>query len=274
MKRLFWIAITIVGLLFTNNLEAQDSTAHKKKRTTFSGSKDGIHIIDSAKRVADSVKPKRFTFNLVMMDLGINVLQDLTNYNDPRVLNYLNVPANKQNESLFNLRQGKSINVNIYPWMVRFRALETKGQKIFITSGIGLQLYNFRYEQPLTYTKGAGGVGLDTLSFKKDKVGLDYLNVPLMFTFKTRLYNHKWLVYGAGITGGYRIASWTKQVLESGKKVKVHDPFAFADFNSCVTAEIGFESGLRFYATYQLTNLYNNGLEQHPFSFGFKLIGL
>ncbi len=210
-----------------------------------------------------------------ILDLGINTISDNTNYNSPAVKNFLNVPANRQNSSLFNLRQGKSINVNIYPFMETLYALKRKNQKINISTGLGLQLYNFRYENPITYTRNPNNVVLDATSFKKDKLGFDYLNVPLMITFKTRIHKDKWLVYGVGITAGYSIATWTKE--ESGShKVKVHDDFGFSNFNSCLTGEIGISNGIRLYGSYQLTNMFttSTGMVQHPISFGIRFFAI
>ncbi len=292
MKSKYCAIIAIAFLLFAGTLSAQtDSTqtGKKKKKYTMSITLPGglsVQKKDSAVTKAGVIKngdddeknegkkDPKFKTGMTIFDLGINILKDNTNYANPAVKTFLNVPAGKQNASLFDLRQGKSVNVNVYPLLVRFKALHTHGQRIYITSGLGLQLYNFRYDQPLTYTRYPAAVTLDTISFKKDKLALDYLNVPLMFTFKTRLSKDNWLVYGGGLTEGYRLDSWTKQVSGPRGKVKQHDAYGLADFNTCLTAEFGIENMFRFYATYQLTSLYTNGLDQHPFSFGFRLTGI
>ena len=210
-----------------------------------------------------------------ILDLGLNTVADNTNYNSAAAKAFLNVPANRQNSSLFNLRQGKSINVNIYPFMETLYALKRKNQKINISVGLGLQLYNFRYENPISYTRNPNTVVLDSMSFKKNKLAFDYLNLPLMITFKTRLHNDKWLVYGVGITAGYSIATWTKQEFGS-HKVKLHDDFGFSNFNSCLTGEIGLSNTIRFYGTYQLTNMFttSTGMSQHPISFGIRFFAI
>ena len=210
-----------------------------------------------------------------ILDLGFNTIADNTNYNSPAAKAFLNVPASKQNASLFDLRNGKSINVNIYPFMETFYALKRKNQKINISTGIGLQLYNFRYENPISYTRNPNSVVLDATTFKKDKLAFDYLNVPLMITFKTRIHKDRWLVYGAGITGGYCIASWTKQEWGGGR-AKLHDNFGFSNFNACLTGEIGISDGIRLYGSYQLTNMFENrtGMNQHPISFGFRFFAI
>ena len=228
-------------------------------------------VNDTTNEEEKEKKEGDFDAHIGVLDIGTNFIMDNTDYNSAAVKSFLNVPANRQNGHLLDLRQSKSINVNIYPFMETFYALKRKNQRINITTGIGLQLYNFRYENPVTFTKNPNSVILDTLSFKKDKLGIDYLNVPLMINFKTRLHKDKWLVYGVGITAGYNIATWTKQVV-GGKKMKLHDDFGISGFNSCVTAEIGISTGVRFYGTYQLTNLFDasTGMEQHPISVGLR----
>ncbi len=266
--------VTTLTITYPDGLSVQKKDSSVTKVGAIKGKDIDAGTEDISEEDKDVKSGPRFKTGMTMVDLGINILKDNTNYSAPAVKTFLNVPAAKQNASLFDLRQGKSINVNIYPLMVRYKALQTHGQRIYITSGLGLQLYNFRFDQPVTYTRGPQSVIMDTQSFKKDKLAMDYLNMPLMFTFKTRLNKDSWLVYGGGITEGYRIDSWTKQVSGSGKKVKLHDAFGLADFNTCITAEFGVEGIFRFYATYQLTSMYTNGLDQHPVSFGFRLTGI
>lgn len=292
MKLKFCAIAAIAGSLFANVLYGQEKTGDqpkKKHQKSISISNRGIRVetLDSNSEVArkgskvgvlnDSTTKhdeKRFSASFAMVDLGLNLLMDNTNYADPAVMSYLKVPANRRNKELFDLRRGKSVNVNIYPWMIKYRALKTHGQRIYVSSGIGLQLYNFRYDAPLTYTKNPSGIILDTIMFHKDKLALNYLNIPLMLTFKTRLYKDNWLVYGAGITEGLRIGSWNKQVSDERGKTKTRGSFGLADFNTCATAEFGLEGVFRVYASYQLTSLYENGIDQHPLCIGFKFSGI
>ena len=281
MKQAIIVLVFIVTSSSAFRSVAQsDTTKKSRKRTTFSISNKGVALTTADTSKNSKPDDKQWSTH-ISMDLGVNFLQDNTNYTSPGVRSFLNVPATKQNSSLFDLRQGKSINVNIYPWMKSFRALKTPGQRIFISTGLGLQLYNFRYDNNITYTRNPASITQDTISFSKNKLALDYLNVPLLFTFKTRLYQspsnpkkNTWLVYGAGITEGYAISTWTKQVSSQRGKVKVHDNFDLAPFNTCITADLGIEDVFRFYVSYQLTSLYTNGIDQHPVSFGIRFLGL
>jgi len=284
MKHTICITTALLLLLIAGAAHAQDAETPKKKKShEVSISNRGIFFktIDSARKAADTQPKKEKSFTSTMMlDLGLINMQDNTDYTSASVRSYLNVPAAQQNKSLFDLKT-KSVYANYYPWLESFKALKTHGQKIYITSGIGFQFYNLRYENNITYTRNPSTIIMDTLKFSKNKIGLDYLNVPLMLTFKTRLnanpdhpHREKWLVYGVGVTEGYRIASWSKQISGELGKVKLHSPFNFADFNTCVSAEIGLEDYVRFFASYQVTSLYNNGIDQHPVAIGLRISGI
>jgi hypothetical protein len=165
--------------------------------------------------------------------------------------------------------------VNVYPILLKYRALKTDNQRIYFSAGLGLQMYNFRFNKPITYiNETAPMVITDTLQFSKNKVGLTYLSAPLMLTLKTRLAKDIWAVYGAGITAGYRIASWTKQVSTELGKRHNHDQFNFNNFNSCITAELGLEGYFRLYASYQVTPLHEDILDQHPYCIGVRFLGI
>lgn len=273
-------AATLLLLISGNGYAQEAKEKEDTKRRMISLSSEGLSVkkTDTTGKVADTSDKVWSSF--MGMDLGVNFLQDNTNYNDAGVKSYLNVPAAKQNADLFALKRNKSINVNLY-WLKSFRAVKTKGQRIYISSGLGLQLYNFRFKENITFTKDPSTIIMDTLAFSKNKIGMDYLNVPLMVTFKTRFYqnkaNHKkdkWLVYGVGITAGYSISTWAKQISGEKGKTKTHDDFSFSPFNSCLTAEIGVDGWLKFYGTYQLTNMYSNNMDQRPICIGLKLSGI
>jgi len=281
MKKILFALLSIVSISLANKAFAQaDTTTNKpKKHHTITISNNGVFISggDSTSKAEKEIKKenKKFTMSYCLFDLGVNKIIDNTNYAAPSVKEFLNVPANRQNKSLFDLVGPKAIDVNIYPWMIKFKALKTHGQRIYISSGIGLQLYNFRYEDPITYTRNPTGIIIDTTkSYKKNKLALNYLNIPLMFTFKTRLGKDTWLVYGVGATAGVRLSSWTKQESSQFGKVKVYDQFGLNDYNTCLSAEIGLEGIFRLYATYQVTSLFQNGLDQHPICIGLRFGGI
>ena len=222
----------------------------------------------------------RFDLHYGMLDLGFNRIHDV-GASRPGTGAALTEPgAWAIDGEYLPLREGKSVNVNIYPLMLKWRmsADKNRNQNFYLTSGIGLQLYNFRFERGYNYTDQPTVrlQNFDSLRLEKNKLAFNYLTVPLGILGKTRIAGKTNLVYGAGVMGGYRLASWTKLKTHDGDKIKNHDNFAFQDFNACATAELGVEGYLRLYATYQLTPLHidGTGLDQRPFCIGVRFLGL
>jgi len=286
MKRLF-ILLSIITFGFNASAQTEDikieadstiKIINKKNdslpQMVISLSTDGFNI---KRKFQDSTKKKDkdLKFRFAILDLGINYINDKTDYSSAAAQNFLNVDPSYKNESLFSLREGKSINVNIYPVMAAYRLMNHKKQKIFVSSGIGLQIYNFRFNKPITYTSNPeASVYMDSLHFSKNKLAVNYLSIPLNVTFKTKLSKDNWLVYGAGVSGGFRLSSWMKQISSEYGKQKNFDQFNLNTFNSCVSGEIGIEGIFRLYATYQLTALHKDALDQHPFCIGIRFGGI
>ena len=103
----------IAACLLANLTFAQDTTAKKKGKYFFSVGSDGIKTgrEDSSKAHRD--REDKFSIHWGVLDLGINSLQDKTNYNSATTQNFLHVDPTVKNGNLFNLNQGKSINVNM-----------------------------------------------------------------------------------------------------------------------------------------------------------------
>jgi hypothetical protein len=265
-----------------------DSTG-KKKIVKISIGSNGIEISKKERGTpgaavtvdndsAESKPPKALKLQWGMVDLGFNRLDDKTTYtNSPEMMAFLGYdPTQPGSPNAFRLREGKSINVNVWPLMARLRLHDGKHQRFYFTTGIGLQMYNFRFESNKMITDEPTPRITDIkpgLHVQKNKLGLTYLSIPVSILAKTKVAD-KWLVYGVGVTGGYRIASWTKLKSSEEGKQKNHDAFNFNDFNACVTGEVGLDNYLRLYASYQLTPLHKDVLDQHPFCIGVRFLGL
>jgi len=263
------------GGLNVNIGSALDSAKREKSGTSLSIGSGGVKV-----GKANDSTDKSFEVQFGMLDLGINSLQDNTDYRSADAQAFLGrVDGGLRNGDLFSLRTSKSVNVNIYPIMVKAHLYKSERQKIMLASGVGLQLYNFRFTKPVSYRAiPAPGVVMDTISFSKNKLAFNYLTLPLMINAKTRISNSKsggyWLTNGAGFSAGYLLNSWTKQISDERGKDKTHDPFNFRKTNFCVNGELGLDGYVRLYASYQLTSLHEDGLQQHPFSIGFRFLGL
>lgn len=266
MKIIYSIAVLLLSATIAQGqLTVKDSAGKKKSISINLGSEE-----------TNDTSSKMFDVHIGILDLGFNNVVDKTDYNSIAAQHFMQqVDPSLRNENLLSLREGKSLNVNIYPVLLKARLLKAKKQRIYASIGVGLQMYNFRYTKPITFTNEIEpAVKMDTVLFSKNKVGLTYLSVPLMVTMKTKLAKDIWLVYGLGITGGYRLSSWTKQVSDERGKEKNHDKFNFNNFNTCITGEIGLDGYIRLYASYQLTSLQENALEQYPYAIGVRFLGI
>lgn len=271
----------LAALTFNTAATAQEDKKEQKSNEAIILNPDGIRYENDLK---GTKKEKNFDVTFAAVDLGINTLQDNTNYSTAIAAAQMQVPATQRNANLFDLRTGKSINVNIWPVLGKARLLKTKSQKIYVSTGVGLQIYNFRYQNGIDYVPngptlqgiGSSPITYDSTNFKKNKLVVSYLSVPLNMTFKTKMANKLWLVYGVGITGGFRVNSYTKQVSDIRGKQRENGNFNLNQFNSTITAEFGLDNYFRLYASYQLTNMYNNisGLDQHPFCIGLRFGGI
>jgi hypothetical protein len=285
MRTAFVFFLTLTAFLFFISLSAnaQDNEASKVKKTKdttglplrqISLGSNGVKvcIVDTNKKYKVD---KPFKSEYCILDLGFNFLKDNTNYASSAVQNYLHVPSQYQNSNLFGMRESKSINVNFYPYMGAYRFINSKKQKAYVSSGVGFQIYNFRFNKPISYRNDAlPYITLDSISFSKNKLAVTYLTIPLNLTFKTKLAKDNWLVYGVGLSTGFRISSWTKQISSELGKQKNHDPFNLNPFNTCITGEIGIDNKVRLYASYQLTSLDKDIMNQHPFCIGIRFGGI
>ncbi len=228
---------------------------------------------------------KVFEVHYGMLDLGFNRIhaKPMTTGPTAAQIAFLGFDPTRVDHAgtpgLLPLREGKSINVNIWPVSSKLRLYNSRLQRLYLTTGIGLQLYNFRWKSSSNYTDQPTVrlQNFDSLDLVKNKLAFTYLSVPLMLQSKTRLSSDAQMVIGFGAIGGYRLSSWTKFKRDDGDKIKNFDDFNFRDFKVALTGEVGIDPYLRLYATYDLTRLHNDdgtGLDQHPWTIGVRLAGL
>lgn len=221
-------------------------------------------------------KFKRFSVSSLMMDVGFNGFVDNTNYQSAETADFLRVAPEKRNSNYMGIKTGSSRNFNIWPVLLNFNTVNSYNQNLFLSTGIGFQFYNFKFINDEVKINGGTDpyIGNSNLYLTKNKLGITYLSIPLLLTGQTRVSQHYWLTYGVGLTGSYRICSWTNQKSPESGKHKSRDNFNMEDFAYAVTGEIGVKNILRLYATYQLTNMWKDGLYQQPFAIGVRFFGI
>ena len=202
-----------------------------------------------------------------IFDLGFANYYDATNYKTNAEFTHPAVGAPMTAKS-FKLNNGKSSNVNI--WVVQQKMNLSKHQWN-LKYGVGFSMYNFRFEQPISYRNtGASFVYLDSKTFKKDKLFVDYLTVPIQLNYQPNPEKKKSFYASAGFSVGYLIGSHNKQIAEH--KEKYNGNFNLNDWQVAGIGEVGMGS-LRLYASANVTNLYDNKftkLYAYPFALGLR----
>ncbi|KIC94730.1 outer membrane beta-barrel protein [Flavihumibacter solisilvae] len=263
--------LAMISFAATGAMAQTDST-EKKSDTTRIGN---IIIINDGTGTpsgqgSDEVYRKKSarTSNLhtdwMVFDIGFNNFNDKTDYSSEGAQNY--APGSDAN--WFNLRNGKSVNVNI--WLL-MQKLNLVNHVVNLKYGLGIELYNFHYEENIRYAKNPPGVYKDVIDYRKNKLATDYVTVPLMLNFNFTPHNpsHKSFGISAGVSAGYLYSSRNKYISDETDKEKTKGNLGLNDFKLSYIAEIQL-GPIQFYGSYASKTMYKNGLDHTPYSFGLR----
>lgn len=206
-------------------------------------------------------------------DLGFDNYIDKSAYGTPEVNDFVHQGAGQQQATagMFSLRQGKSVNVNIWPILLKANLID---HSLWFKTGIGIEMNNYRYTRNISYANSIDKTYIiqDSVNFKKNKLFTEYLTIPLMLDFEPGTKHGKNTLHlAAGVTFGYLVKSRTKQISSERGKVKDNNPFNLEKFRTGLRAEIGYQ-GITFYGSYYLTPIHQYGLKQYPFAIGIAFI--
>ncbi len=202
--------------------------------------------------------------NWIIIDLGF------ANYNDRT--NYASAPAQQfapgSTGDWFNLRNSKSVDVNIWLFMQRLNLIK---HVVNLNYGLGVELNNYRYTSPILYSEDpATLVSYDSLRhYKKNKLAADYVTVPLMLNFNFTPHRREGFGFSVGASAGYLYSSRQKIItVEDGKK-KLHNNF---DLNPWKISWIGeLQLGpVKLYGSYATQSMFKKGLDQVPYTVGIR----
>lgn len=183
-----------------------------------------------------------------------------------------------QGYEFMELKYEKSVNFNINFFQQSFNLI---GNRFGVLTGMGLQWYNYRFNNNVVLTNDSNKLGgyLDNdanKSYLKSKLTASYLVVPVILEFQTNPYhNSNSFHISAGVIGGIRLGSHTKQIFEnngSANKPKMYDSFYLQPFRLDATARIGW-GPINIYANYSLMEMFrkDKGPVLYPFTLGLVL---
>jgi hypothetical protein len=144
----------------------------------------------------------------------------------------------------------------------------TKGY-LNLKYGLGLEMFNFRYENNISYHRNPSYIYRDSSNFSKNKLFASYVSVPFMINLNTRPGKKEGLSFSAGISAGYLVGSRNKQKSEDRGKTKVKGDFDLEKFRVAYIGELGL-GPVRLFGSYSITPLHEKGLVQYPYSFGLR----
>src|SRR5256885_10225855 len=119
-------------------------------------------------------KSSNVTTNWWIVDLGFANYDDKTNYGSAQSQAF----APGSNKDRLNLRNGKSVNVNLWFFMQRLNVIK---HVVNLKYGLGLELNNYRFDdESVHFHKNPTLITFDETNVSKNKLAADYITVPLM----------------------------------------------------------------------------------------------
>ena len=282
MKRIITLCIFIVAAI--TGLAQTDTTGTKNPPESDTIRVGGMIIIrkpgskdremsDREVRIKSrrTEKPSRVSTNWWIIDLGFSNFVDNTNYSSAGAQQY----APGSNESWFELKDWKSRNVNIWFFMQR---LNVAKHVLNLKYGLGLELNNYRFKQPVRFTDNPLAVVNPPIvtydvtanrTYEKNKLAADYLTVPIMVNLNFTPGRSEGFGLSFGVSAGYLYSARNKTITSDEGKKKAKDDFDLEKFKLSYIGELSL-GPVKLYGSYAIKNMFGRGLDMTPYNFGFR----
>ena len=174
------------------------------------------------------------------------------------------------NSSSLKLDNRKASNFNL--WIVQ-QKLNLYQHKINLKYGVGFEMFNFRFEQPVSFRNEPGKtVFIDDVNFTKNKLFTKYLTVPVQLNFQPNPYSRKGFYASIGLSAGYLVDSRNKQISAERGKQKYDGNFELNNWRFATIGELGI-GGIRLYGSYSSINLFDKNQSRFslfPYALGLR----
>lgn len=220
-------------------------------------------------------KPRRrsnISTNWWIVDLGFANMRDNTDYAAAQAGGFyktLRPASGPVTENSTKLITGKSSNVNIWLFVQKLNIIK---HVVNLKYGLGLEMYNFRYDNDISYRKDPQPYAFnDSIGFTKNKLYVEYLTVPIMLNFNTTPDSRRGFSFSAGVSAGYLTNSRNKQISAERGKQKYRGDFNFEPWRLAAIGELGL-GPVRLYGSYSLNRLQKEvtRVEQYPYTVGIR----
>jgi Outer membrane protein beta-barrel domain len=284
MKRIFTLCIALCAIVIshaqtdttgTPNKVPQDDTIRIGGMIIIrkAGSNNKTIEEDTAYKMRNrrTGKKSNTKTNWFIFDFGFSNYTDKTNYASASSQAY----APGSNKTWFDLRDGKSRNVNVWIFMQKLNLID---HVVNLKYGAGLELNNYHYKQPIRYQETTAPIpdparvildGTVGRSYRKNKLAADYFTVPMMLNFNFTPKKKKQFGFSAGASLGYLYSARHKTITSDEGKEKAKDDFELEKWKLSYVAELSL-GHVRFYGSYVPKSMYERGLDIKPYTFGFR----
>lgn len=210
-------------------------------------------------------KKSNVSTNWLIVDLGFSNVNDQTNYATPNPTFF---PGGNLTKDQMSLRNGRSINVNVWFFMQRVNIIQ---HVVNLKYGLGVEMNNYSFEKSVRYnTEPTTNITIDNIKYRKNKLAADYLTVPVMLDFNFAPKRKRGYGFSAGVSAGYLYAARQKMKSEQNGKEKVRSDFNLEPWKLSAVGELNL-GAVRLYGSYALNDLHKNGLQQTPYNIGIRL---
>lgn len=210
-------------------------------------------------------KNQNVTTNWWIVDLGYSAFNDKTDYTSTAAQSF----APGINEDWFDMRAGKSRNVNIWFFMQRLNMIE---HVVNLKYGLGLELNNYFFDdERIRFAKNPTQISLDNSlkDSRKNKLAVDYLTVPMMLNFNFTPNRRNGFGLSGGISAGYLYSARQKTKI-NGDKDKLHNDFDLKRWKLSYIGELNL-GPVKLYGSYAFENMWDKGLDMTPYTVGFRM---
>jgi len=279
MKR--FLLMCIITCTTLTSMAQTDSTATSKNDTIRIGGmviirKPGERNRDGEMHMRNrknNDKPSKVSTNWGIVDLGFSNFTDNTTYGPGTAADAY---APLSNASWFNLRNGKSRNVNVWFFMQRLSVIK---RVVNLKYGFGVELNNYFYKSNIRYNANPAPVAnppiviLDNTpgrNYSKNKLAANYLTVPMMVNFNFTPHRDDPFGFSVGASAGWLYGSHNKTKTSDEGKEKARDDFDLRQFKVSYIAELNLGE-IKFYGSLATKSMYERGLDMTPYTVGIRI---
>ena len=273
------LLVCVAACLFTTGFAQTDTTGKKETNDTIriggmiivkkAGSNDreiitGDRTVKIPSRKTES-ENENVTTNWSILDIGYSGFNDQTNYSSLEAQAF----APGSTEDWFDLRGGKSRNINFWFFMQRLNVIK---HVVNLKYGLGLELNNYFFDdERIRLQKNPTLITMDNglKDAKKNKLAVDYLTAPIMLNFNFTPNRQNGFGFSAGISAGYLYSARQKTKMD-GDKDKVRNDFDLKRWKLSYVGELNL-GPVKLYGSYAFETMWDKGLDQTPYNVGFRL---